>query len=363
MELRYFIIRRLLLLIPTILGLTIFVFILMWAYGPANLVGPYLSQKGNRAAQIAYWENYLGIYPTDPVLTYFHYLGNLLSGNWGIVGGTFFLPFSNVLTDIEIFFPNTIQLAIGASILSILIAIPLGTYVGSRPNSAVDSAARIFSLSGYAMPAFWLAYLLILLLGTGVSPIGFLGWTGNGLKLNPGAPSWQGITINGTPTALTSPTHILILDALLHGDLHLFLRGINFIILPVLTLTYGILAGILRFVRAGMVDTSNQEFIKTARAKGVPENVIIKKHIRKNALLPTVTVMGLLISGLLGGVVVVEEVFTYYGIGYLLVQAATPSSLQVWLIMGSTIIFGIILVLTNLIVDIIYAYMDPRIRY
>ena len=131
--------------------------------------------------------------------------------------------------------------------------------------------------------------------------------------------------------------------------------------LPVVTITYGILAGILRFIRAGMVDAAGQEFIKTARAKGVPERLVIKKHIRKNALLPTVTVLGLLISGLLGGVVTVEIVFNYLGIGYLAVNFALQT--QVWGILALTFVFGLILMITNLVVDVVYAFLDPRIRY
>ncbi len=359
MELRYFIIRRLLVLIPTLIGLSIFVFLLMWAYGPCNLVSVYYTVRSHNCAVIAPQE---GIYLNDPVLTYLTYVEHLITGNWGIVGGSgFFLPQGQVLYYISIFFPNTLQLALAATVLSLLIAIPLGTYIGSKPNSAADHFGRIFSLSGYAMPTFWLGYLLIFFFGQGVSsfPTNVLGFVGNGLvNYHHSLPDWVSKT-----TLLSSPTHILLIDSLLNGDPAMFVRAVDYLILPVLTITYGILAGILRFIRAGMVDSANQEYVKTARAKGVPEKVIIKKHIRRNALLPTITVIGLLISSLLGGVVVVEEVFTYYGIGYLLIQAINPRSFEVWLVMGGTMVFALILVMTNLIVDVLYAYLDPRIRY
>ncbi|MCL4315082.1 MAG: ABC transporter permease [Candidatus Thermoplasmatota archaeon] len=350
MELKYFIIRRALVIIPTLMGLTILTFLLLWAYGPNLVAAGFESEKyHNVAAALAAQ----GFNFSDPIGTYFSYLAHLFTGNWGTINQ----PISaKTLTAVEIFFPNTIQLAIAATIVSVIIAIPLGTYIGARPNSPADQAGRIFSLSGYALPAFWLAYVLIILFGKKVGVVPYLNifpYDGNG-SLNVSSPIFNNFHVS-------TPTHILLIDALIAGDIPLFESAFMHLILPVATLTYGILAGILRFIRAGMVDASNQEFVKTARAKGVPEKTVIKKHIRKNALLPTVTVLGLLVSSLLGGVVTVEYVFDYLGIGYLAVYTAEAT--QVWGILVLTFIFGIILMITNLIVDVIYAFLDPRIRY
>ena len=358
MELRYFILRRILLLIPTILGLSIFMFILIEAVPKAILVTPYINphsplpylvQESNALKLLGF--NY------PPPIAYLFYLDRLLHGNLGLMSMPGY-P-NSVSAAIIDALPNTIQLTIFASIVSIAIAIPLGTYIGARPNSVADQASRVFSLTGYAIPAFWLALLLQLALGKGTifgNPFGVFPISGS---YNPSiipypAPSWF---VNG----YTNPTHLVIFDSLIHGDIPLFFDALKHIVLPVLTLTYTLLAGILRFMRAGMVDASNQEYVKTARSKGVPEKLVIKKHIRKNAMIPTVTVMGLLVAGLLGGVVLVEYVFAYPGMGYLTTQGIL--SYQVWLIIGTTLVFGLILVLTNLVVDVAYALTDPRIRY
>ncbi|MCL5881970.1 MAG: ABC transporter permease [Candidatus Thermoplasmatota archaeon] len=358
MELRYFIIRRLLLLIPTIIGLSIFMFILIEAVPKSVITSPYINIHSTipRAIQVQNALKVLDLNYPAPI-AYLFYLARLLHGNLGIMS----LPGypTSVAAAIAEAFPNTIQLTLFAALLSIIIAIPLGTYIGARPNSVADQSGRIFSLTGYAMPAFWLALLLQLGLGKGTitgNPVGVFPISG---AYNPNlipfpTPSWF---VNG----YTLPTHLVIFDSLIHGDIPLFYDSLLHLVLPVLTLTYGILAGLLRFIRAGMVDSSNQEFVKTARAKGVPEKLVIKKHIRKNALIPTVTVMGLLVAGLLSGVVLVEDVFAYPGIGFLTTEAIL--SYQIWAIIGSTLIFGLVLVLANLIVDVVYALIDPRIRY
>jgi ABC-type dipeptide/oligopeptide/nickel transport system permease component len=358
MELRYFILRRVLLLIPTILGLSIFMFILIEAVPKTLLVTPYLNPHSTIPVKIQIQNalNLLGLNYPAPI-AYLFYLDRLLHGNLGLMSMAGY-P-SSVTGAILEALPNTLQLTIFASILSIAIAIPLGTYIGARPNSLADQAGRVFSLTGYAMPAFWLALLLQLLLGKGTilgNPVGVFPISGsyNPLLIPHPAPSWF---VNG----YTLPTHLVIFDSLIHGDFPLFVDSLEHVVLPVLTLTYGILAGILRFMRAGMVDASNQEYVKTARSKGVPEKLVIKKHIRKNAMIPTITVMGLLVAGLLGGVVLIELVFAYPGVGYLTTEGIL--SYQIWLIMGATLVFGLILVLTNLIVDVTYALTDPRIRY
>ncbi len=357
MELRYFILRRLLLLIPTILGLSILLFILIEAIPKNTLAAPYINPHvGHVQQQITNALKILGLsYP--PPIAYLFYLDRLFHGNLGLMSMAGY-P-NSVSAAIGLAFPNTIQLAIFASILSIAIAVPLGTYIGARPNSFADQAGRVFTLSGYAMPAFVTALFLQLLLGKGAL-------TGDPFGYFPISGSFNPALIGYPPPAwfvgqYTLPTHLVIFDSLIHGDFPLFIDALKHIVLPVLTLTYGILAGILRFMRAGMVDASNQEYVKTARSKGVPEKFVIKRHIRKNAMIPTVTVMGLLVAGLLGGAVLTETVFQYPGIGYLTTQGVLDY--QVWLVMGGALVFGLILVIANLIVDVVYAMTDPRIRY
>ncbi|MEM3852435.1 MAG: ABC transporter permease, partial [Methanomassiliicoccales archaeon] len=302
-------------LIPTFLGLTLLMFVLFALMPQTLLVAPYITLHSTepRSLVIKQVEAQLGLNKPLPI-RYFIYLWNMIHGNLGVMN----LPGypSSVTQAIAISFPNTVQLALFSTILATAIAIPLGTYIGARPNSVADQTGRIFSLSGYAMPAFWLG--LMLQIGLGRNVIG-----GNPLGIFPIQGSVPDVAIpppwfnNG----FTSPTHIPIIDAVIHLDWSFAFGAFMHLVLPVLTLTYGILAGVLRFVRAGMVDSAHQEFVKTARAKGVPEKEVIHRHVRKNALIPTITVMGLLLAGLLGGVVVVEEVFQYPGIGLLSVLA------------------------------------------
>ncbi|HLH85708.1 MAG TPA: ABC transporter permease [Thermoplasmataceae archaeon] len=362
MEFKYFVIRRLLLIIPTFLGLVLLVFLIMRSFPTAQLVAAYINRKLAIpvSVQIQMAKAQLGLDYPVPV-QYFYYIGALFRGDWGTMNLQNYYT-GPVLQGIAYFFPNTIQLAIFATILSVLIALPLGTYIGSRPNSVSDQAGRIFSLTGYAMPAFWLGLLLQIGLGRGVisgNPVGVFPisfpYSVNLINfLNP--PAW----IN-TSLGISYPTHIMLFDALIHGDFPLAFSALMHLVLPVLTLTYGILAGLLRFIRAGMVDSSNQEYVKTARSKGVPEKVIIKRHIRKNGLIPTLTVVGLLFASLLGGVVLIEDVFNYKGLGLLALNSVLDSS--IYGVAGTTLVFGLILMVTNLVVDILYALYDPRIRY
>ncbi len=362
MELRLFIIRRLLLLIPTILGLTILTFILMRALPTSLLISQYINPHStlSRAAQVVAIKKLLGLNYPVPV-QYFFYLSSILHGSWGYMKSTFYT--GPVITGIVEFFPNTLQLTIFAVILSVLIAIPLGTYIGSKPNSLADHAGRIFSLSGYAIPAFVLALFLQLIFGKGVLnyPLAIFPISGtfSPADIPYPVPAWLVSPSSGI--VLSEPTHMILFDALIHGDWVIARSAFLHLVLPVLTLTYGVLAGIIRFLRAGMMDNRSQEYVKTARAKGVPEKTIIKKHIRKNAIIPTVTVLGLLFASLLGGVVLIEDVFDYPGMGLLGVNAVT--SYSIYGVMGVTLVFGLVLVTANLIVDIVYAFLDPRIRY
>lgn len=360
MELRYFIIRRLLLLIPTLLGLILLVFFLMRMFPDNYLVAKYINPKSPIpvSLQMERAKAALGLnYPI--VVQYFFYLKALFTGNWGSMATPIFT--GPVLTAIELYFPSTLQLAIFATILSVAIAIPLGTFIGARPNSVADQVGRVFSLTFFAIPIFLLGLALQIVLGKNVisgNPFGIFPIAGKfGLAAIPAhPPSWFDPT-----TSITSPTHLPLFDALIHGDWTLAVSSFEYMVLPIVTLTLALLAGILRFIRAGMVDSSNQEYVKTARSKGVPENLVIKRHIRKNALIPTITVLGLLFASLLGGVVVVEEIFNYFGIGYLALQAVT--NLAIYGVLGTTFVFGVTLMTANLIVDIAYAFIDPRIRY
>lgn len=363
MELRYFILRRLLLLIPTILGIILIVFILMRAVPNSVLEAPYVNPNSPIpiTEQMAAIGNQLGLQYPFPV-QFLYYVSNLAHGNWGMMQSPFYT--GPVLTGVEYFFPNTLQLALFTVLLSGLISIPLGTYIGNRRDKLADQVGRIFSLSGFAMPIFWLAILVQIGFGKGIltgNPLGVLPYDGafsQSALPNP-LPIW--LLGNNSSVLISQPTHMIFFDALIHGDFVLAFNSFSHLILPVITLTYAILAGLTRFVRAGVVDAANQEYVKTARAMGIPERKILVDHIRRNALIPAITVFGLLFAGLIGGVVVVEDIFAYPGMGLLTINSVI--NYQIYGVMGTTLMFAFFLVTANFIVDIIYGLIDPRIRY
>ncbi len=369
MRLSVYIVRRLIILIPTLIGVTLITFALSHAPGPNFAISAYCSPKlgpcdidNPRLAPIV---NYLHLKDPLPV-QYVFYMQGLIQGNWGFsttaVGG---LPVTDAIV---LYFPPTVELAVTATILAILFGIPTGTISAVKRDKAVDHLTRVFALASYSIPFFWLA-LLFQLMAVYVLP----GWDIKGIYsstlISPTTSSWAFACTLGDPSVcvqqnsgwalFSQPTHFLVLDAIFHGDGPVFFDALQHLVLPTLTLSLGIFGVILRMVRSGMVDSMNQDYVRTAWAKGLPENVVVRKHIRRNALLPATTVIGLLFAGLLGGVVLVEDVFSWPGIG----EWATNAVLghDVGGVLGTTLLFALFLMLTNLIVDVVYAYLDPRI--
>lgn len=361
MRLSVYIVRRLLILIPTLLGITFITFILSHAPGPDLAVAVYCTPKlgvcsidnPHLAPLVAQF------HLRDPLpVQYVYYMQALLTGDWGwsstaINGG---MPVTDAII---LFFPPTLELAVSATFIAVLVGIPTGTISAIKKDKLADHATRIFALTGYSIPIFWLA-LLLQLAAVSLIP----GWSIAGIYdpsvLSPTTQPWAFNLYPGGPELYSQPTHILVIDSLLHGDGAVFWDSFKHLILPTLTLAFGILGIILRMVRSGMVDSMNQDYVRTAWSKGLPEWVVVKKHIRRNALLPAATVIGLLFAGLLGGVVLVEEVFVWSGIGLWAANAVVR--FDAGGVLGTTLIFAIFLVLVNLVVDVFYAYLDPRIN-
>jgi peptide/nickel transport system permease protein len=288
----------------------------------------------------------------DPVyVQYFYWLAAIFQGDWGI-SSTIRQP---VATGFLWFLPNTIMLTLVASLLTWVISIPIGVYSAARRDSTLDQGVRIVTFTLYSMPVFLIGFALFLTLGTSwrilpdqgnVDPI-----------LLPTIPrTWFDDT-----NSVSYPTHILALDALLHGEWTIASNSFLHVILPAVSLTLALLAGIVRILRASMLEVLEQDYVRLARAKGVPERLVYGFHAKKNALLPTVTSYGYLVSGLFGGAVVIEDIFTFKGIGWWTTFSFLKGDVGV--IMGATLVFGLILVGTTLILDILYAFLDPRIRY
>ncbi len=349
-----FMVRRILLMIPTILGLTFFIFVLLHVGGTNLFLSEYLDPRLPADARARATQELTDrFHLNDPVyVQYFYWLGELLHGNLGYSRTAMGAP---VTTAFLWFMPNTLLLAGVASALTWILGVPLGVFSAVRRDSVPDQSLRVVSFTLYSMPVFLIGFGLLLLFGVYWRALPLSGMVST--QLLPSLPdSWYDHAFG-----VSSPTHILVVDAAIHGYASVAWDAFLHVLLPALTLTLALLAGILRILRASMLEVLDQDYIRLARAKGVPERAVTHLHAKRNALLPAVTSFGYLVAGLLGGAVVVEDIFTFKGVGWWLTNAVLNNDIGA--IMGSTFIFGVILVFTSLILDVLYATIDPRIRY
>jgi len=286
-----------------------------------------------------------------------------------------------VTTAVEWELPYTMELAALSLLIILGVSIPLGNLSAVNRNRPVDQISRVISFSGYALPAFLLGSFMVAGIVLLFLPhTGFLvkgPWCPGGEPLDeeitysmPQALAcYPGLAVGGTYPAWvangvhSTPTGVYTLDALVHGNDWLAADSLVRILLPALLIAYGAIAGLLRFVRNSMLEVMNLDFIRTARAGGVPESVVTSRHAGRNSLNVTVTVLGLTFAAFLGGFPVIEDVFHLNGIGEMLAIAANPNpGLDLGVIFGTTILFTFIIVIANLIVDVLYAFLDPRVR-
>ena len=394
MKMWVYIVRRMLLLIPVIFGVMTITFLvtsqLSVEYRLIAFLGPSKNgyaprvpcsvATGNQSAtgtcdNVAYQHGVHALGLDQPVWTqYGHYIIDSLTLHWGytsphgaetqVIGATS-LPVAQVLS---FFLPFTLELAALSLLIILLLAIPVGNYSAVYRNRPFDQGARVLSFSGFALPGFILANVALLgatfAIGTGNT---FCGGTATAYQQLAGSwppitcfsggnyPSWIGSYLQSSPTGF--PT----IDALIHGDYGLAADTVGRILLPALVIAYGSVAGILRFVRNSMLEVLNLDFVRTARAKGVGEQVVVRKHAGRNSLNVTVTVLGLTFAAFISGFPIIEQVFQLRGVGLLLALSIQPPY-DYGLIFGSTLLFTIIVVTANIIVDILYGYLDPRVR-
>ena len=266
------------------------------------------------------------------------YLRGILSGDLG----QSLRSRNAVLDDLVRYFPNTFELVTLSLLLAVTIGIPLGMLSAAYKDTWVDHSVRVASVSGVAMPAFWLGLMLQLLIAL------HLGWLPLGGRL---------------PLTAAPPepiTHLLLVDALLRGEWGTLVAALRHALLPVVTLCFPALTSVLRVNRAEMIETLNQDYIVTARAQGFSGVRVVTRYALKNAMIPTLTMIGLRYGWMLGGTVLVETVFDWPGIGLYAVNAAVSSDFQP--IMGVTLLIGLNFMLANLLVDLAYGWIDPRIR-
>jgi peptide/nickel transport system permease protein len=329
-----FVVRRLLLLIPILLGLSILLFVWIRALpgGPAE------SLLGERATQetVAEIERQYGL--DEPVhVQYLRYIERVAQGDLGVSIRSR-RPVTEELADR---FPATIELAVAAMLFAILIGIPLGFVAAKRYGTAVDHASLVASLLGVSIPIFFLAILLKYIFAV---QLGLLPTVGR-----------ISVLID-----IPHPTGFYVLDAILAGDIEALWDTIQHLILPAIALGSIPLAIIARITRAAVLDVQNEDYVRTARAKGLPGRVVDRRHVLRNAMLPITTVIGLQTGLLLSGAVLTETVFAWPGMGTWLVEAIDNRNYPV--LQGGILFVAVVFVLVNLVVDISYALINPRIR-
>ena len=266
------------------------------------------------------------------------YLGRLLTGDWGRSIHTT----RGVWEDLVVYFPATVELVLFSIAVAILLGVPLGVIAAVNQNRPLDHLIRIVTVSGVAMPMFWLGLMAQLYFA---------------LQLE-----W--FPLGGRIDMMTDPpppiTRLLLVDSLLAGQFSTFLEALHHMVLPALALCFPALASIIRVNRAEMLETLNQDYIVNARAQGLSSTRIVAVYALRNAMLPTMAMIGLRFGWMLGGTVLVETVFDWPGVGLYAVDAAISSDFEP--IMGATIVLGFFFMLTNYLIDVTYGYLDPRTR-
>ncbi|MPQ98013.1 ABC transporter permease subunit [Modestobacter sp. I12A-02628] len=329
-----FIVRRLLQLIPILLGLSL----LLFAWLRALPGGPAQAALGERAtpAKIAEYNETFGLNESI-VVQYLKFLGRAVQLDFGTSTRTG----RPVLDEFLDRFPGTIELTVAALVFAIVIGIPLGYVAARRHGGVVDNTAIIASLLGVTIPVFFLAYLLRLLFAVQ------LGWL-------PGSGR-QDVRIDATHI-----TNFYVLDGLLTREFDASWDAVLHLVLPGIALGTIPLAIIVRITRAAVLDVVNEDYVRTANAKGLSTSVVRRRHVVRNALLPVSTTIGLQTGLLLSGAVLTETVFAFGGVGSALRQAISDRDYS--LLQGFILILAVVYVLVNLLVDISYGLLDPRVR-
>jgi peptide/nickel transport system permease protein len=350
-----YIIRRLLLVPVLLFGVTLIIFGMLQFLSPADRAALYIRDipKNPNAIQgvinryglddplpVQYWRWLVGIEdPNHPG----EILGGVLRGDLG---------FSRVMAEpvaqaIGERFPATAELALWAYLPIIGVGVWLGIQAAINHNKLPDQLARVFSIIGYSFPVFVFGLLMLMLFYA---------------KLRWFMPGRVSDWVSSEILLGTFPLHtkLITLDALINGRFDVFLDALRHLVLPILTLSYISWAQFLRITRASMLESLGQDYMTTAKAKGVSRRSQINKHALPNALIPVATIAGFTVVGLLGGVIITETIFTYPGIGNAAARAA--AQLDVVTVLGFALFNGGILIIANVLVDILYAVIDPRVR-
>lgn len=351
MLLTRYIIRRLLSLIPTLLGVTIVIFMFLRLI-PGD---PAVAMLGEHAAQenVERIREQLGL--NHPLFLdrdaleerdfkgffnsqYIRYLGRLARGNMGASIHRR-IP---IAEELKLRFPATVELALFSMIIAVLVGVPAGIVSAARRNSLLDGVSMIGSLIGVSMPIFWLGLMEIMLFAV------ILHWFPIGGRLD-------------HAIELEVVTNFVLIDSIISGNGAALMNGLKHLAMPALALATIPMAIIARMTRASMLDVLQEDYIRTAHAKGLRERVVLFRHALKNAFLPVITIIGLQTGNLLAGAILTETIFAWPGIGKWIYDAILGRDYPV--VQGGTLLIAIVFVFINLLVDLSYAFLDPRIHY
>jgi peptide/nickel transport system permease protein len=330
-----YVLRRLALSIPILFGVSLLVFFMLHSAGgdPAQLI---LGSRADPEA-IAALRREMGL--DRPLLAqYFSFLSGALRGDFG----RSYRSNTPVTAEIAARFPATIELAVAAMAIAVVVGVVVGALAAVRRHSLLDYVSSATVLLGVSIPTFWLGLILIIVFGLTLRWLPISGRVDPRLGADPSAP-------------------FLTIASFLRGDWVVARDALRHLILPALTLAAWPAAIVARMTRASLIESLGQDYIRTARGKGLTEGWIIRGHSARNALLPVLTVVGLEFGTLLGGAVITETIFAWPGLGQLTVTAIGARDYQ--MVQGVVVLLAAVFVALNLLVDLLYAVLDPRIRY
>ena len=333
-----YIARRLGLAAVAMVGLTVITFVVSHAVPSDPIVANLGQQASQRPEIVAAFRAKWGL-DRPPHQQYLTFLRGLVVGDLGVSINTR----RSVSKDLAQFLPATMELSSVAILFAIAAGLPLGVFSALYRDGPIDHLARLVSLIGVSIPIFWLATVSLVVFYAA-------------LNLAPG-PGRLGPQI-GAPPGVTGS---YLIDALLAGDVVTFRSALTHLILPALVLSSSVMGLVTRVTRSSMLEVLSQDFMRTARAKGLAGSTVVVRHALRNALIPTVTVLGLAFGGLLSGAVMTETIFAWPGLGRYAFEAAVSNDFPS--IMGVTFVIALMYVLANLAVDLLYGALDPQIRY
>ncbi|WP_240231693.1 ABC transporter permease subunit [Devosia lacusdianchii] len=330
-----YIFRKLLLIVPTVIGISICAF----AFVRLLPGDPILAMAGEHGVTPERYEILKEAFGYNlPIWQqYLNYLGSVLTGDFGVSLGTK----RPVLNEFLTLFPATVELALCAIILATVVGVPAGVLAAVKRGSWLDQGTMGVALTGYSMPIFWWGLLLIMFFSA------YLGWT----------PVSGRIALNFFFRPVTG---FMLIDSLIYGNWAAFVSALRHLILPTVVLATIPLAVIARQTRSAMLEVLGEDYVRTARAKGLAPKRVVNVHALRNALIPVVTTIGLQVGALMAGAILTETIFSWPGIGKWMIESILKRDYPV--VQSGLLLIALIIMAVNLIVDVLYAVINPRIR-